>query len=563
VASSARTVKVRFDGDARGLARAAQSGERQMSRLQKSMGGVKNFAGGLGKSVGGIGKGFGIAGLAVAGLGGALIAGGKQVFGMAAQLELMGKKAKVVFGDQLPQVEGWASRTAHSMGLTNREAVGLAASFADLLIPMGFSRKEAAKMSTDVVGLSGALAEWSGGQKSAAEVSDILNAAMLGERDALQGLGISISQAEVDAVLLAKHQDKLTGKARQQAEAQATLGLVMAKSTDAQKAFANGAGSLARKNAENSARMKEMGQTLLVAVTPALLKIGDAIAKHVMPVLERFVNWVSGPGKYVIADWALSGSQMVLNFVDTMLSGLETILRMVGKWGKGFLRAMAITIAPFNATLAKSMWDAADKVGGFADSTLQSLAAARGGIKTAETAIAKAKLVAKLNADKSLLDQKLAAAKLQLTDPNLTAERRAKLNADIASLLTQKTKAQAAIDALHGKTVTVTIAAKLNAAQVRNKVLDQLDRELTGRASGGPVVAGRQYLVGERGPEILTMGGSSGRIMNAEQTAAALSADAQPIVVENHIEIGGEVVRVVRTEIKQNNRDLKRTVKAG
>jgi hypothetical protein len=333
----------------------------------------------------------------------------------------------------------------------------------------------------------------------------------------------------------------------------------MAKSTDAQKAFANGAGSLARKNAENSARMKEMGQTLLVAVTPALLKIGDAIAKHVMPVLEQFVNWVSGPGKYVIADWALSGSQMVLNFVDTMLSGLESILRFVGKWGKGFLRAMAVTLAPFNASLAKSMWDAADKVGGFSDSTLQSLAAARGGIKTAETAIAKAKLVAKLNADKASLDQKLAAAKLQLADPNLTAERKAKLNADIASLLTQKTKAQAAIDALHGKTVPVQVNFKYTDKGVNLSAPSSVGR----RASGGLTQPRRQYLIGERGPEILTMGGSSGRIMNAEQTATALSADAQPIVVENHIEIGGEVVRVVRTEIKQNNRDLKRTVKAG
>lgn len=37
----------------------------------------------------------------------------------------------------------------------------------------------------------------------------------------------------------------------------------------------------------------------------------------------------------------------------------------------------------------------------------------------------------------------------------------------------------------------------------------------------------------------------------------------QAIVVENHIEIGGEVVRVVRTEIKADRRDLKRRVTAG
>lgn len=35
---------------------------------------------------------------------------------------------------------------------------------------------------------------------------------------------------------------------------------------------------------------------------------------------------------------------------------------------------------------------------------------------------------------------------------------------------------------------------------------------LSGKASGGPVLAGQSYLVGERGPEILTMGGSNGMI---------------------------------------------------
>jgi hypothetical protein len=42
------------------------------------------------------------------------------------------------------------------------------------------------------------------------------------------------------------------------------------------------------------------------------------------------------------------------------------------------------------------------------------------------------------------------------------------------------------------------------------------------RASGGPVVSGASYLVGENGPELLTMGGS-GNVTNATQTAAMLS----------------------------------------
>lgn len=47
---------------------------------------------------------------------------------------------------------------------------------------------------------------------------------------------------------------------------------------------------------------------------------------------------------------------------------------------------------------------------------------------------------------------------------------------------------------------------------------------LTGRAVGGAVVPGRDYLVGEEGPEILRMGASGGMVYNARQTARMLGA---------------------------------------
>jgi hypothetical protein len=75
------------------------------------------------------------------------------------------------------------------------------------------------------------------------------------------------------------------------------------------------------------------------------------------------------------------------------------------------------------------------------------------------------------------------------------------------------------------------------------------------RALGGPVTAGRSYLVGETGPEIFTPRSSGGITPNG--------AGAGVIVVENHIEIGGEVVRVVRTEINTANRATKNAVLAG
>lgn len=192
-----------------------------------------------GKSADGFGSKLkGVGGLAAGAFGiGAVATFGKALFDQGVQLEAWHAKAEIVFGDNLATVETWAKDSANALGLTKREAVFLAANMSDLLVPMGFARDAAAGMSTDLLGLAGALSSWSGGTKSAQEVAEILTAALLGERDALQSLGISISADEIAARLAAEGKAELTGKALQQAEAMATLELITEKSTDAQNAF--------------------------------------------------------------------------------------------------------------------------------------------------------------------------------------------------------------------------------------------------------------------------------------------------------------------------------------
>ncbi len=55
---------------------------------------------------------------------------------------------------------------------------------------------------------------------------------------------------------------------------------------------------------------------------------------------------------------------------------------------------------------------------------------------------------------------------------------------------------------------------------------------LTGRATGGQVLGGQSYLVGERGPELLTMGGS-GRISSNDQLKQAVGGGGGITVVNN------------------------------
>jgi len=211
----------------------------------------------------------------------AVIGYGKELFNTAVEMEAMSKKAKIVFGEALPAVTEEAKKSATAMGLTTAQYIAQAAAIQDILVPMNFQRKQAAEISTQLVNLSGALSEWTGGQVTATQVSEILSSALTGEREQLKQLGIVLQQSDIDARLAEKGQAKLEGTLRQQAEAVATLDLILEKSQDAQIAYAANADTMARKSAELSARFEE---------------IKERLANALVPVFEAFVNVLEDAG---------------------------------------------------------------------------------------------------------------------------------------------------------------------------------------------------------------------------------------------------------------------------
>lgn len=180
----------------------------------------------------------------------AVVAGlGKLVVGLWDLSKVMAGdsvRSSVVLGDQIGYVEDQAAKLAGTMGMTNREFVAATAATADLLVPLGFSREAAAKMSVETQKLSGALNEWTGGRYGAEEISMRLQKAMLGETESLKELGISIkldSKEFKDLVKVKMETNKVT---EDQARSMAMLDLLYAKSTDAQTAYANGGNKLLR-----------------------------------------------------------------------------------------------------------------------------------------------------------------------------------------------------------------------------------------------------------------------------------------------------------------------------
>lgn len=219
----------------------------------------------------------------------AIIGYGKQLFDLSSQMEVLQAKAQTVFGDTLPQARAEAEANAAAMGLTTSEYINAAAAIQDLLIPMQFQRSEAADMALQLTNLSGALSEWTGGQIKSEEVARILSKALLGEREELKQLGISIQEADVKARLAEKGLDKLTGTMLQQAKAAATLELITEKSVDAQTAFANNTDTLVRKQAELQAKFTQIIENIAAALIPVFTRLVGAVEPFV-DLITRFTT---------------------------------------------------------------------------------------------------------------------------------------------------------------------------------------------------------------------------------------------------------------------------------
>lgn len=274
-----------------GKAKAGADGIEEGSR--RGVGALSKITGALGPIGGVIGGAFAV---------GKVVDFGKEMFGLGQELDVYNKKADTVFEGGAGLVKAWADQNNEAMGLSKEKLTGLAAGFGDLLKPMGFTAEQAGKMSTEVVGLSGALSAWSGGQTSAAEVSDILAKAMLGETDGLKQLGISISQDEVNTRLARDGKEKLTGAELAQAKAIATQQLIMEKSTDAQKAWADGSMDSIKNSNTLSATFEQLKATLAEKLMPVFQTVTGWIVKEAIP----FIGQLFERGKVLWQEWAPS-----------------------------------------------------------------------------------------------------------------------------------------------------------------------------------------------------------------------------------------------------------------
>ena len=147
----------------------------------------------------------------------------------------------------------------------------------------GFQKDAALDLSLETQKLAVDLASFTNAQGGAEAVSKALTKAYFGETESLKTYGIAIRQASVDQKILEKGQQDLTGEAKLQARALATLEIAYSQSRNAIGDFSRTQDQLANRQRLIKARLEDTAISLGSKFLPAINAVAGGILK-LLPV---------------------------------------------------------------------------------------------------------------------------------------------------------------------------------------------------------------------------------------------------------------------------------------
>lgn len=252
---------------------------------------------------------------------GAIAVGAKKAIDSASALNEQMNKSQTVFGSSGDSVIAWSKDLAKSFGLSSSAALEAAGTFGNMLVPMGFSRTEAAGMSEKMVELAGDLASFN--NASPEETLAALRSGLAGESEPLRKFGVFLSDARLkqEALKMGLYSGK--GALDAHAKAAATAALIMKDTADAQGDFAKTSSSAANQSRIQAAEVENLSASLGQSLLPyyeagqrLLLSFTRALEGHTTAV-KIAVGVVAG----------LSGAILVANAAIKAYAIAQTVAR--------------------------------------------------------------------------------------------------------------------------------------------------------------------------------------------------------------------------------------------
>jgi len=247
-----------------------------------------------------------------------ILAVGAGAIKLASDFEESLNKVNVSFGESSKEVQAFAKTTIDSFGIAEGSALDMAALFGDMGTSMGLTQKQAAGMSTSLVGLAGDLASFKNIRIDVAQTA--LASIFTGETESLKKLGIVMTEANLKQFALEQGITKTIKQMSQAEKVQLRYNFVMSQSTNAIGDFARTSDGVANSTRSLQESVKELGEQF----GKELLPLASDVIKTLRGIVDRMRS-MSDENKKLAINIALVTA--ALGPVIKALGSLSTLIK--------------------------------------------------------------------------------------------------------------------------------------------------------------------------------------------------------------------------------------------
>lgn len=205
----------------------------------------------------------------------------KQSISAAYAADITGKKFNVVFKGITKETEAWVKKTSSAFGVGENSIKSYMNTFQDFLVPLGFSRRDAAELDKVLVRLGMDLRSWSGGDL--ADIFSDMQSGLMGMAIPMRKYDITLSEAAVKNELARLGMAKTNGELSEGMKLYGRIAVMMKQSTDARgyaSTYMESYGKAVMRLSEAWTDLKEeIGAPLMKLLAPIIDKVGNVIRK--------------------------------------------------------------------------------------------------------------------------------------------------------------------------------------------------------------------------------------------------------------------------------------------
>lgn len=275
-----------------------------------------------------------------------VIAGFSLMVKAASDLNETMNKIDVAFADQAKTVKDWAKSSINSMGLAEQSALDAAALFGDMSTAMGLTTIEAKDMSTGLVQLGADMASFKNVSFERAQTA--LAGVYTGETEALKGLGIVMTETNLEAFAMSQGITKNIKDMTQAEKVQLRYAYVMSVTKNAQGDFARTSDGTANQIRITTERFKDLSASL----GQELLPYANRVLAWAQDAIRSFKNLSSEQQRMVLGTLAFAAAAGPLLITLSALARTISILITSFRTITTAIVAARVAFVAFSASMA-------------------------------------------------------------------------------------------------------------------------------------------------------------------------------------------------------------------